>query len=214
MSKLTLVAAATVALALSSPAAAATEFFENWDGTDFGAAPGFTILQNYAGWSNTTGAPGSGIEIQFNGIAGAPFSGENFVELDSNVNSVMAYDTALTAAVYTLSFYYSDRPNIGANSNGIDVLLNGVSIFAVAGGQGGNNTNWVLQSFNFSANDGDILSFAATGLSDSLGGYVDDVRLAAAVPEPATWAMLILGFGMVGATLRTRAKTRAALRFA
>jgi len=27
----------------------------------------------------------------------------------------------------------------------------------------------------------------------------------AAVPEPATWALMILGFGMVGAALRRRA---------
>jgi hypothetical protein len=34
---------------------------------------------------------------------------------------------------------------------------------------------------------------------------------AGAVPEPATWAMLILGFGAVGAGLRTRRRARTAL---
>lgn len=36
------------------------------------------------------------------------------------------------------------------------------------------------------------------------------VQGAGAVPEPATWALLVLGFGMVGGTLRTRARLQAA----
>jgi len=31
-----------------------------------------------------------------------------------------------------------------------------------------------------------------------------------AVPEPATWALMILGVGLAGASLRTRGKTTAA----
>jgi hypothetical protein len=42
---------------------------------------------------------------------------------------------------------------------------------------------------------------AATGQKDFNAGAVG-VPLAVAVPEPATWAMLILGFGGVGATMR------------
>ena len=35
-----------------------------------------------------------------------------------------------------------------------------------------------------------------------------------AVPEPATWAMMMLGFGAMGASLRRRAKVTARVRFA
>ena len=44
-------------------------------------------------------------------------------------------------------------------------------------------------------------------------GQADNITLAAvagAVPEPATWAMMILGFGGVGATLRRRRQMFAA----
>jgi hypothetical protein len=37
---------------------------------------------------------------------------------------------------------------------------------------------------------------------------------AAAVPEPATWAMMLLGFGAIGCALRRRPKVRAAISFA
>lgn len=36
----------------------------------------------------------------------------------------------------------------------------------------------------------------------------------AAVPEPATWAMMIMGFGVVGASMRRRAKVATGIRFA
>ena len=39
-------------------------------------------------------------------------------------------------------------------------------------------------------------------------------RLAAAVPEPASWALLILGFAVTGNALRSRGKRRIALNFA
>jgi hypothetical protein len=45
------------------------------------------------------------------------------------------------------------------------------------------------------------------------GGDLGDFTLtisAAAVPEPATWAMMILGFGGIGARVRARARRRAA----
>lgn len=38
---------------------------------------------------------------------------------------------------------------------------------------------------------------------------VDNVNFAAAVPEPATWAMMILGFGLVGAAMRRRSSSTA-----
>jgi hypothetical protein len=55
--------------------------------------------------------------------------------------------------------------------------------------------------------DTSILSGSGT-LYDENGAHVE---AAAAVPEPATWAMMIVGFGTIGASMRRR---RLAIRFA
>lgn len=43
---------------------------------------------------------------------------------------------------------------------------------------------------------------------------INGTRIAGAVPEPASWAMMIGGFGLVGGVLRRRARTSATVRFA
>ena len=51
-------------------------------------------------------------------------------------------------------------------------------------------------------------------IGQPLGARIIEVDgFAAAVPEPASWAMMIAGFGVVGGALRRR-KTRTSVRFA
>jgi hypothetical protein len=57
--------------------------------------------------------------------------------------------------------------------------------------------------------NGNVVRFAADtiavgGATGTIGGGVPGI-----VPEPATWAMLILGFGMVGAGMRMRRRSAA-----
>jgi hypothetical protein len=186
--------------AIASPANALTTFFNDWDSTDFGAGPGFTIVGSYEGW---TSVAGSGIEVQYNAVAGAPLSGENLVELDSFNNTTM--QRAIDAGDYTLSFYYSPRPGIGAASNGIEVLVDGSSIFTITG-SGSSNTVWTLYSLDFSLAAAGTLAFRAIGTSDGVGGYLENVSLGAppAVPEASTWAMMLAGLGVAGAVMRRR----------
>ena len=152
------------------------------------------------GWTATAGA---GIEVQ-NHAAGTPLSETNLVELDSDNNSAMS--VLLTApGDYLLTFYYSARPGYPASTNGIDVLLGdtlatSTSVFNVTG-DGGVGTNWQPESVSFRITAPTLLSFAATGTSDSLGGYLDNIMLST-VPEPSTWAMMLVGFGAMGLGMR------------
>ncbi|RYG87482.1 MAG: PEP-CTERM sorting domain-containing protein, partial [Alphaproteobacteria bacterium] len=68
--------------------------------------------------------------------------------------------------------------------------------------------------------DGATGSFTNIGTVDVRGGppsrlslNFDGAIIAGAVPEPATWALLLLGFGMLGCGMRTR-RARDSLTFA
>ena len=88
-------------------------------------------------------------------------------------------DAPLTNAL----IYNDDRPTIGI-SGFVFNLQAGVSYFAVASG--------------FENDDFGAYALTITGPGDiTVGGN--------AVPEPATWAMMIAGFGLAGAAMRRRA---------
>jgi hypothetical protein len=155
--------------------------------------PGGTFQVHAAipGWTTIAGP---GIEIQDH-VAGSPFEGDQFVELDSFGNSSME-QLAPTIALqpYILSFAYSPRPGVPVGSNGIAVFFNGGLVIPLAmSGVGLGDTAWTVWSFNVIPTTGtSSIVFAATGASDSLGGYIDDVRLTA-VPEPVTLSLLAIG---------------------
>ena len=204
----TLIALAGLSLAtVATPALAATQIFYS-DFENLPNAPAqnnFTTVTSADGW---TGQPN--IELQDN-VAGSPAAngGRVFVELDTSGNSAMSR-TFTSSGTVELSFLYSPRPNVSAASNGIEVLLNGVLLNGVTG-DGGANTDWQTVTYRFNGAGTNTLTFRAAGISDSLGGYVDNIGLSA-VPEPATWALMILGFGAIGGAMRR--KTKASVRFA
>lgn len=71
-------------------------------------------------------------------------------------------------------------------------------------GSGGNGTSSGL--FTFQGGGGTISSFSLASSSNSF--EIDNVAVTA-VPEPAAWAFMILGFGAVGATMRRRQRVTA-----
>ena len=73
--------------------------------------------------------------------------------------------------------------------------------------------NYVLSIGRFLFTESEARSFNAGGQSAGTTYSVifnQDVGLAGAVPEPSAWALLILGFGAVGAGMRRRTTARVA----
>lgn len=160
------------------------------------------IYNNLTGWTGGI----AGIELRDNN-AGQAYDGKNFIELDTNKNSSAAQTIATVAGHdYILSFAYSPRAGVKADSNGIDVLWNGHSL-GVQTGDGMHNTGnvWsIITRTVHATSNTSTLMFSAAGKSDSYGGSLDRVSLISSVPEPSTYAMMLAGVGMLGLASRRR----------
>lgn len=193
----------TATLLASLATAQAANLLVNGSFEDQAQAPGsWHVYDHMAGWATVAG---SGIELR-NNVAGRAFDGRNFVELDANSNSAMAQTAATTfGTAYTLSFAYSARAGVSAQSNPIDVVWNGTLLASVtADGLRQSEHDWQIFNFTVLGTGLDTVMFRAAGTSDSLGGSLDAVSLSA-VPEPSTWLLLAGGFVVIGwSVLRRR----------
>ena len=139
-----------------------------------------------------------------NNVAGTASDGVNFVELDTTGNSSIYQTFTGLSGLYNLSFDYSARPGVAKDSNPIQAWWNGALLTTVTGnGIGKSDNNWLTLDFLVSGTGNDKLTFTAAGISDSLGGSLDNVILTA-VPEPETYGMLLAGLGLIGFVARRR----------
>jgi hypothetical protein len=168
------------------------------------ASGSWSIYSSLIGW---TGSPN--IELR-NNVAGTAYDGVNFVELDTYANSSMTQTLTGAAGVYQLSFWYSARPGTDA-TNDLSFTIDGSAPVTLLQGvsNSGNNHNWQQYTalVNFDGS-GDI-TFSAVGRSDALGGSLDKVSFTAAVPEPETYAMMMVGLGLIGGIARHRKQQQA-----
>jgi choice-of-anchor C domain-containing protein len=167
-----------------------------------GALPGWTVTGSidhiYTYWQAQSGVR----SIDLNG---------------SGIGSIEQTLTGLTAGTeYLVSFYVSGNPDNGQTPNPKTATLtlgsssNLVSYTLTAANNAGNML-WQQVSYSFVAdNTGTALLRLASNSDDAYGLAVDSFAISA-VPEPATWGMMIVGFGIAGVAVRRRRSDRAAL---
>ena len=145
----------------------------------------------------------AGVELR-NNVEGVAAGGRNFVELDTTGNSSISQliQTAANRS-YTLTFQFQDRVNVASASQGLSISWGGSVIAPLV-----NNSTlggWETRSFTLIGDGTEkALTFSAAGYSDSLGTSLDNVSLTTAVPEPATYGMMLAGLAAIGLVARRR----------
>ena len=138
-----------------------------------------------------------GVEFQTQRTLGLkPADGLYYVELDTRRNSTITQQIFLTAGTYELSFAYSPRTT-RPNDNGVSYSIAGLSGTITGPSASVPRREWtyVTGLFTVAADDVFGLSFSATGKSNSLGGFIDDVTISS-VPVPA--GLLLMGTALAG----------------
>ena len=209
-------AAALTSLALAAPSQAATNLLVNGGFEATSLAPGDYTYPTHGstvdGWFYFGPAivDGTGASAWWpNGPAVVGFEGDNFAALQTT--GVIAQNFTLTTGTLELSWLDAGRPYSYGCCNGdqtYQVLLYNyatasmttVGQYATFSGQ-----QFTQQSATVSGLSGGNYALVFQGLTADRDetAFIDNVS-AMAVPEPATWALTILGFGGVGAMLRRR----------
>ena len=227
-SLLTASAAITGALALATTASAAGNLIVNGDFESAPAPANGTFTQLFGG-NTFTGWTVTGNDILLidkNYVEGGTLffnanSPNVAVDLTgagntSPLDGIFQSVATQVGKIYRLSFYVGNAAPIGGNG-GVYVLpstvnlsinngaIQGFTNSSTAGtSSGGNGINFQQFTTTFTATGASTLIAFSNGtpVGDNYAG-LDDVSLIA-VPEPATWAMMIMGFFGLGTILRRR----------
>lgn len=189
-------------------------------GYNFIFAPGTADTTGSVGAYGTLNlwGPGNGAA---NGLTATSPTGGNFLAADGALTGltlpITQTVTGLTVgASYELSFWWAAAQQFGYNGDTTEnwTASFGSESYTTATVANANHafTPWRQTSFTFTpTSNTQVLSFLATGTPEgqppfSLLDGVSLQRMTVTVPEPATWAMMIIGFGFVGAAMRGRRK--------
>ncbi|HXQ17544.1 MAG TPA: PEPxxWA-CTERM sorting domain-containing protein [Caulobacteraceae bacterium] len=140
----------------------------------------------------------------------SPTLGGGSVDLDGNAPGGVSQALTLGPGAYSLSFYLSANPDGGPPTKTVDVsvgsLLNDPFSYTIGSNSHG-NMMYTLETVNFTTSGPTTLQFASADVGTPYGPTIGGVSVTA-IPEPATWAMMLLGVGAMGAGLRMSRRTQ------
>lgn len=170
-----------------------------------GVGGGWDIYNALPGWATDR----DGVEVQTkHTIPLTPYDGDYYVELDTTRNSGISQDVTLGVGRYLMSFAYSPRIN-SKTTNAIDFGIDTLFFDVVNGPGGAFNSvigQWSLVTYAFTVTTAGqyTMFFDAASKSDSLGGFIDDIKIAS-VPVPAAGFLLFGALGGLAALRRRKA---------
>ena len=187
------------ALALSASASANTVIV-NFDGL----ANGDGVNGYYSGGTSASGASGPNLGVSFSGIRAKPdLSAPTPPNVGFNALQHAGINTSFgfSSVAFASRFQLPGTVSVYSGLNGAGALLGQLS--GVLGGP----SNYSSFFVPFAGTAHSVLIDAAP-----LSANFDDLRFgtvagAGGVPEPAAWALMLMGFGFTGAAMRRRRET-------
>ncbi|WP_240047704.1 PEPxxWA-CTERM sorting domain-containing protein [Sphingomonas panacisoli] len=155
-------------------------------------------------------------------------AGNYIINFTTNQPLIGGIQTGSATITTSDALTMSSQNRLGYVITGISGMLNMSAITGLSGFQGSDNYFYTTDSFvdgsglGFTTAGGTSASlyfasaaqkYQLTSVSPFTTGYVA-ATATPAVPEPATWAMMLIGFGAVGGALRRRKAQVAAVSFA
>jgi hypothetical protein len=139
------------------------------------------IFNTITGWT-TTNACGDQGELHTTALGFSnTHDGTNYMEMDSNCATTISQEVStIYGATYELTFLTMQRSGTTDASNGIEVKVDGVSVFTDTVDS---TTFETFTSSTFVADGSSTIEFIDTGVSDGLGTFLDDIELVQ-VEEP------------------------------
>jgi hypothetical protein len=208
-------ALAVLATALAAPSvASASNLLVNGSFEDLGGAVpegwgGYTYyagaLQQLPGWTVDFGS----VDVTTNASSWSPASnGSNSLDINGwNAGQISQGFDDVAGRLYKVSFDYSRNAAGAPDPATADVVAGGQSahvssphnttLFGTP-----NHMLWQSRSFTFVGTGHDSIRLTAT-IPGNGGVFFDNVSVAG-VPEPAAWALMVGGFGLIGGALRRR----------
>lgn len=204
---------ALVALAATSPSFAATLItngsFElgNTSGAFSTVSAGGTDI---TGWTVDAGS------VDYISSYWAASDGVRSIDIAGSAIGALSQSFATTAGQsYVISFDLSSNPDLSGPRDLLVSIDGGApNVFTHPGSTGSDaaGMNWTAQSFSFLAGGpSTTITFTTNGTAQGVFGPALDNVAAIAVPEPAAWAMMLAGFGLVGGAMRRRQRSRTVL---
>ncbi len=206
-------------LAAAAGGAHATGFVNG--GFEAGTSSGWDSMNatNTPGWVINTGASNFFPALNLNQACGGPYGGGNegcqFATIggteDGATSSLQQTISGFTVGnTYTLSWIQASE---FVTADTLDVNIGGTDYLVTSPPYPGGTSfwyGWNSESVTFVANASSetfhFQSASPTGYELGLDNFSVDV---AAVPEPATWALMLVGFGGLGAALRVSRRRQA-----
>lgn len=181
---------------------------------ELGVNPGSTFVTLGNGSTGITGWVVGGNSVDYIGGYWQAEDGSRSVDLSGNANGSLSqtFDT-IAGQSYLVNFFLAGNPDGGPAAKVAITSADGTQLqsntFTVTGSDTRSNMGWQPYAYSFTAATSSTTLTFASATGTAYGPALDNVSVAA-VPEPATWAMMLIGFAGLGMMVRSRRRSLAA----